>query len=173
MFKNLFAKNKQPDVEEVAEERKGEKELDEIISDNLKGSELPEQIALDLSHNPFAPNLPQEELPKESQLLFLDKSDKQINSSESLAFVQIDSYESLRSRVGQLTTTLRTVKTCLHEKDLACQQTEEEVSAASRTICGLRQDIRELVARVERQQCDMEELKLERQGYNEVNNALH
>ncbi len=100
MFRNLFAKNKQPDVEEVAEERKGEKELDEIISDNLKGSELPEEIALDLSHNPFAPNLPQEELPKESQLLFLDKSDKQINSSESLAFVQIDSYESLRSRVG-------------------------------------------------------------------------
>lgn len=70
MFMNLFAKNKQqPADEEAAEERKDDRDLMEMPSDSLKESEIPEELPLDLSHNPFAPNVPQEELAKESQLL--------------------------------------------------------------------------------------------------------
>jgi len=117
--------------------------------EDLKRSELPtdsDQIRLDFSHNPFAPQV-LEEAPSinESQLLLaLSKTAK-----TGTTFVEVESYENLRARVENLTKALQAAKLSLKEKDLSCQQTEEEVSAASRTICGLRRDIRDLVTRIE------------------------
>ena len=133
--------------------------------EELKLSFVPEDanVPLDLSHNPFAPQPPK--AISESQLIFAKASEYPGNDDtnrQATTFVEIESYEKLRARADILTETLAKVQKSLTDKDLVCQQTEEEVQAASRTICGLRRDVRELVDRIEKQQSEMEELSLER-----------
>ena len=182
MFKNLFVFTKQANTTAAKEEEEkngGNSDLIQMPPNHLlKVSEVPqdnENLPLDFSHNPFATQ-PQKEL-SESQLIFTKASHFPGSTTNGVksqtSFVEIESYEKLRARADKLTETMKQLQSRLSDKDLECQQTEEEVQASSRIICGLKRDIRELVDRIELQQCDIEELSLESQGYQEVNNALH
>lgn len=119
---------------------------------------------IDVSLNPFAPEV----------LLFAKASEyPRGEAPEDLAFVEIESYELLRKRVESKSRELLLAQRSLRDKEFEIQCTQDEVQDSNLNILVLKKDLKSLVDRVERLQIELEEITLEREGYQEVNEALH
>lgn len=138
----------------------GEEET-EVNNNNM----MPNYDKIDVSLNPFAPEV----------LLFAKASEFPRGEAppEDIAFVEIESYESLRKRVESKSRELLLAQRSLRDKEFEIQCTQDEVQDSNLNILILKKDLKSLVDKVERLQAELEEITLEREGYQEVNEALH
>ena len=125
---------------------------------------MPNNEKVDVSLNPFAPEV----------LLFAKASEYPTGEApEEIAFVEIESYESLRKRVESKSRELLLAQRSLRDKEFEIQCTQDEVQDSNLSILILKKDLKTLVDKVDRLQIELEEITLEREGFQEVNETLH
>lgn len=107
---------------------------------------------IDHSLNPFAPDYKS----TQSDNLFAKASEfrqgSNSNNGSAVSFIEIESYENLRSRAEVKSREAGHTKRQLRLKTLECDQVEDDLKTSNRKIFVLKRDIRHLMDRVDRQE---------------------